>query len=87
MWQSFTCVAGVGLGGQGGCVGHGCAKERRRVVDVDLEPVHVALVQVVDLRWIKVQCTPHKGKYLGIKVIYPRRANGDSSVFELESFL
>ena len=55
-----TCIAGVGLGGQGGCVGHGCAEERRRVVNIDLEPVHIALVQVVDLRWIKGQCTPHK---------------------------
>ena len=55
-----TCIAGVRLGGQGGCVGHGCAEERWRVVDIDLEPVHVALVQVVDLRWIKGQCSPHK---------------------------
>ena len=68
-------------------MGHGCAEERWGVVNIDLEPVHVALVQVVDLRWKKGQSHHTKGKYLGIKVIYSRRANGDSSVFELKSFL
>ena len=45
----FTCIAGVGLGGRGGRVRHGGAEEDGRVVHIDLEPIHIALIQVVDL--------------------------------------
>ena len=47
--REFTCIAGVGLGGSGGGVGHGRAEEDGRFVHIDLETVYVALVQVVYL--------------------------------------
>ena len=43
MWQSFTCVAGVGLGGQSGGVGHSGAEEGRRVVHIDLEIIQTSI--------------------------------------------
>ena len=48
--KEFTCVAGVSLGGRGGCVRHSRAQEDGRVIHIDLETVYVALVQVVYLK-------------------------------------
>merc|ERR1719507_2534902 len=63
-------IAGVGLGGQGWGVGHSGAEEGRRVVHIDLETIHIALIQVV---------------YLGIEIVDSRGGDRDSPVFQLKS--
>ena len=44
-----SSVAGVGLGGGVGCVGHGGAEEEGGVIHKDLESIHIVVIKIVDL--------------------------------------
>ena len=75
---------------------HCCAEEDGRVVHIDLEPVHIALVQVVDLEsFMDLAEVENESKglqlwlqtYLGVKVVDSRGSDSELSIFELKSVL